>query len=60
MAERILNTFYKNKYEACSAGITPTKVNPYAIEVMKEIGIDIFKHILKSIYEFQEKNLITL
>lgn len=31
-----------------SAGSRPSKVNPYAIQVMKEIGIDISDHTSKS------------
>ena len=44
MAEGLLNTLFKEKYKAFSAGINPKKVNSYAIEVMKELGIDISNH----------------
>ncbi len=54
MAEGLLNTFFKSKYHAFSAGITPKEVNPYAIEVMKEIGIDISDNRSKSIEEFRD------
>jgi arsenate reductase len=54
MAESLLNTIYKDKYKAYSAGIQPTKLNPYAVEVMKEIGIDLSKHYSKNIYEFKD------
>ena len=53
MAEGLLNALYGNKYKAYSAGTKPSFVNPYAIEVMAEIGIDISKHRSKSIDEFQ-------
>ncbi len=53
MAEAIVNYFLKDSYEAFSAGTKPTKVNPLAIEVMKEIGIDISNHRSKSVLEFK-------
>jgi len=53
MAEALLRTIYGNYYETFSAGITPTQVNPYAVEVMKELGIDLSTHRSKSIEEFQ-------
>lgn len=56
MAEGFLNALHGDKYEAYSAGINPAKVNPYAIEVMAEIGIDVSKHRSKSIEEFRGKN----
>jgi arsenate reductase len=56
MAEGFLNALYGDKYEARSAGIEPAEVNPYAIKVMAEIGIDISKHLSKSIKEFRGQN----
>ena len=53
MAEAFLRTFYGDRFESYSAGVTPTRVNPNAIEVMKEIGIDISKHQTKSIEQFR-------
>jgi len=42
IAEAIVNNFYWQKFVAYSAGSKPSGiVNPLAIEVMKEIGIDI-------------------
>ncbi len=52
MAEGLLNALYRNKYKAYSTGTKPSFVNPYAVEVMAEIGIDISKHCSKSIDEF--------
>ncbi|MCM8816567.1 MAG: arsenate reductase ArsC [Candidatus Omnitrophica bacterium] len=52
MAEGMANHLGKEKIHAFSAGLNPSFVNPYAIEVMKEIGIDISKHRSKSIEEF--------
>jgi len=57
MAEGLLRHFYNNKYEAFSAGATPTKVNPLAVKVMTEIGIDISNQYSKSIEEFSNKDI---
>jgi arsenate reductase len=53
MSEGLLNTLYRDSYQAFSAGIIPSEVNPYAVEVMKEIGIDISSQHSKSIEEFK-------
>lgn len=52
MAEGILKALYGDRYEVYSAGNYPTVVNPYAIKVMSEIGIDISEHKSKSIEDF--------
>jgi arsenate reductase len=52
MAEAFLRAFYGGDFEAQSAGTEPAAVNPYTIQVMKEIGIDISKQRSKSIREF--------
>lgn len=52
MAEGLLNALYGSLYEAYSAGTQPSGVNPYAIEVMAEIGIDISHHRSKYLSEF--------
>jgi len=56
MAEGFLNALYGDRYEGFSAGIEPSKVNPHAVKVMAEIGIDISMHRSKSIEEFRGKN----
>lgn len=52
MAEGLLNNLYGDRYEARSAGTEPTKVSPYAVRVMDEIGIDISDHRSKKVDEF--------
>jgi arsenate reductase len=52
MAEGIVNHLFGDKIAAFSAGTEATMVNPIAIEVMKEIGIDISKHRSKNLSEF--------
>lgn len=41
MAEALLKKIAGDRFEAVSAGIEPGDINPLAIEVMREIGIDI-------------------
>lgn len=55
MAEGIIKVLYSDRYDAYSAGTTPTDVNPHAVKVMAEIGIDISTHIAKSVEEFRGK-----
>lgn len=55
MAEAFLNALCPDKYEAKSAGITPTEINPYVAKVMAEVDIDLSTHRSKSIMEFQGK-----
>jgi arsenate reductase len=56
MAEGFLRSMYGDRYEVASAGTIASHVNPYAIEVMKEIGIDISNHRSKSIEEFRGRS----
>jgi len=56
MAEGILKKLYGDSYEVYSAGTQPTSVNPYAIKVMTEIGIDISSYRVKSVEEFLGMN----
>ena len=57
MAEGILRNLYGDKFEVFSAGTEPSRVNPYAIRTMQEIGIDISGNTSKSIEGFQEMNI---
>ena len=49
MAEGFLKSFPNNDYDVYSAGSHPSKVNPNAITVMKELDIDISSHTSDSI-----------
>ncbi len=53
MAEGILRHLMGDRFEVESAGTRPSAVNPVAIKVMAEIGIDISGHRSKSVEEFQ-------
>ncbi|HJP94639.1 MAG TPA: arsenate reductase ArsC [Pyrinomonadaceae bacterium] len=52
MAEGFLRHVAGDNYEVDSAGVSPTSVRPEAIEVMREIGIDISQHCSKSVDDF--------
>ena len=56
MAEAFACLYGKDKIEPFSAGSKPSgKVNPKAIESMKEIGYDLTGHSSKSLTEIPEK-----
>ena len=52
MAEGVLRHFGSNRFEVFSAGTKPSSVNPIAVQVMQEIGIDISGHCSKHVDEF--------
>ncbi len=55
MAEAFLNALCGDRYEAKSVSVTPTRLNPYVVRAMSEIGVDLSTHRSKSIMEFQGK-----
>ncbi len=58
MAEAFLNTLGGAKFEAESAGLEPTKINPIVVEVMKEVDIDISNKEANSVFEFFKQGRI--
>lgn len=52
MAEGLLRYFAGNHFEAYSAGVDPKPVNPYAIQAMHEIGLDISSHTSKDVMDY--------
>ena len=52
MAEGIVNHFLGQRFQAFSAGTEATTVNPRAVAIMAEIGIDITGHHSKTMDEF--------
>ena len=52
MAEGFLRQQGGDSFEVLSGGADPTKLNPMAVEVMKEIGIDISGQHSKDIAQF--------
>jgi arsenate reductase len=49
MAEGLGRMIFGDRVRVQSAGTRPSRVNPYAIEVMKEIGADLGSHASKSV-----------
>jgi arsenate reductase (thioredoxin) len=56
MAEGLLRNMAGDRFEAFSAGTRPVGLNPLAVEVLREIGIDISHHRSKSVDEFAGQN----
>jgi arsenate reductase len=52
MAEGFLRAYGGDRYEAFSAGTKPSVVNPLAIQVMHEVGINISGNVSKNVTEF--------
>jgi len=55
MAEGLLRAIAGERFEAFSAGSQPTSVNPFAIRVLRDEGIDISEQRSKSIAEFADE-----
>jgi arsenate reductase len=60
MAEGLVNHYLAGKVKAFSAGVAPKEVNPRAIQVMAELGIDISGQRAKSlnVFEGQQFDLV--
>jgi len=52
MAEGLLRFRYGSEYEAHSAGTAPSRVNPWAIRVMRVLGVDISCQIAMHLDEY--------
>jgi arsenate reductase len=60
IAEAFLNNLAGDRFDAHSAGLEPGRLNPLAIDVMKEIGIDISHNQTKGVFGmFQRGELFT-
>jgi arsenate reductase len=55
MAEAFANIDGKGLVFAESAGLEPGELNPLAVEVMKEVGIDISGNKTKSVFDFYKQ-----
>ncbi len=60
MAEGILRTLSQGTIEVHSAGTLPAGVHPLAVEVMREINIDISGQRSKSVAEFEQQQFHTV
>lgn len=52
MAEELLRKYGKDRFEVESAGFEPGELNPLAVEVLKEEGLDIRGKSTYSVFEF--------
>lgn len=49
MAEGLGRMIFQDRIPVLSAGSEPSTVNPYAVEVMRELGVDLTTHHSKSV-----------
>lgn len=52
MAEGFLRHYAGDEYEVYSAGLEPRPVNPLAVDVMREVGIDISGQTSKGVRDY--------
>jgi len=55
MAEGWLRHLAGDRFDVASAGTHPVRMNPIAVEVMKEVDVDISRHHSKNIEEFKDQ-----
>lgn len=53
LAEGLARALYGKKHRFASAGSVPGRLNPFAVEALREIDIDITSHRSKSIAELE-------
>ena len=57
IAHGLLNNIAGDRFDVFSAGLSPNKVHPMAIEVMKEIDIDISDHTSDHLDDYLDKDV---
>lgn len=60
MAEGLARRLLGAAVPVCSAGSEPSQVNPFAIEVMAELGIDLSTHRSKSVQTIDPASIDTV
>ena len=55
MAEAFLRKYAGDRFEVFSAGLEPSVINPFTIQVMEEINIDLSTQRSKSLLEYMGK-----
>ncbi len=55
MAEAFLRKYAAEQYEAFSAGLEPAGINPYTLQVMQEINVDMNSQYSKHVSEYMGK-----
>jgi arsenate reductase len=56
MVEGFLRHHAADRFEVFSGGAEPGKLNPTAVDVMREVGVDISAHYSKDVAEFLGQN----
>lgn len=57
MAEAFLNHLAGDRFEGQSAGLEPGRLNPLAVKVMQEVGIDISGNKTKDVFDFYKRGV---
>lgn len=60
MAEGLARKLFGARIAVQSAGSEPSHVNPYAIEVMREVGVDLTTHASKSVQSIDPRTVSTV
>jgi arsenate reductase len=60
MAEGLGRMILGERVQVMSAGSQPSQVNPYAIEVMRELGVDLSGHRSKSVQDIDPSSVGTV
>lgn len=60
MAEGLGRMIFGDRVPVLSAGSEPSQVNPYAIEVMRELGVDLTTHHSKSVQTIDPERVGTV
>lgn len=60
LAEGLARSVFGSNADIQSAGSNPGKLNPFAVQVMNEIGIDISQQYSKSVDELKPKFIVSL
>lgn len=60
MAEGLARMLFGSRVPVQSAGSEPSHVNPYAIEVMRELGVDLTTHRSKSVQTIEPEAVGTV
>ena len=55
MAEAFLHRYGGERFEAFSAGLEPSVINPLMVQVMEEIGVDMSGHYAKGLTQYLGK-----
>lgn len=52
MAEALLRHYAGDHFEVYSAGLEPKGLNPYTVQVMNEVGLDLSQHTSKDVFQY--------